>query len=194
MNGDMKSIVNFFFETGFLQRLQRSGNDFLGSGNQTVGSHIFRTVVIGYALAKLSGADILKTVLMCLFHDIEESRTGDLNYLQQRYVKSYDEKALNGVVEDLPFGKDIKNILMEFESQETFEATLAKDADTIELILYLKEEYDKGNQEAKNWIYYAKKRLINEISVHLVKEIENTSHNEWWKSVTDKWDKGNKSW
>ncbi len=194
MNSNYKNIVNFFFETGFLQRLKRSGNDFLGSGNQTVGSHIFRTTIIGYMLAELSGADLLKTILMSLFHDIEESRTGDLNYLQQRYVNSDDKKALSDIIEKLPVKENIQKLLSEYELQNSLESKLAKDADTIELILYLKEEFDKGNKEAKDWIFYAKKRLITNISKEIVKQIDKTYYNDWWKNITNEWDKGSKDW
>ena len=36
-------------------------------------------------------------VLLCLFHDIPEARTGDLNYVNKKYVKVAERKA----VEDL---------------------------------------------------------------------------------------------
>ena len=190
----MRNIINFFFETGFLQNLQRSGNDFLGSGNQTVASHIFRVVIIGYSMSEILGADTKEVMKMCLFHDIEESRTGDLNYLQQRYVKSDDKKALEDCVKNLPFKQDILNTIDIFEKQLTLESKIVRDADSLELILYLKEQLDKGNIEASNWIFYAKKRLITDLAKDMVEEIEKTPYNEWWKKLTDEWDKGTKSW
>lgn len=191
---EMRNIVNFFFETGMLQRLKRSGNDFLGSGDQTVGSHIFRTTIIGYVLSEMAGLDTGKVMMMCMLHDIEESRTGDLNYLQQRYVKSDDKKALNDVLKGLPMKNKILGTIEEFEALETPEASISKDADTLELILYLKEEQDKGNPQAVDWIYYAKKRLLNDIAIELAAEIEIVPYNEWWMSLTDEWEKGSKSW
>lgn len=193
-HSDLKGTVNFFFETGLLQRLKRSGIDFLGSGDQTVASHVFRTTVIGYVLAEMLEVDTAKVVMMCLFHDIEESRTGDLNYLQQRYVASDDERALQHAVEKLPMKSGILSLIGEFEELDSQEATVAKDADTLELILFLKEELDKGNPQAADWIFYAKKRLKTDLGISLADEIECTHYTEWWKSLTDEWDKGTKRW
>ena len=191
---DLKGTVNFFFETGLLQRLKRSGIDFLGSGDQSVGSHVFRTAVIGYVLGELMEVDTAKVVMMCLFHDVEESRTGDLNYLQQRYVTSQDETALAHSVNDLPVKNGILSLVSEFEQLDSPESLAAKDADTLELLLFLKEELDKGNPQAAEWMVHARKRLKTALAESLAAEIEQTHYTEWWKNLTDEWDKGTKRW
>jgi putative hydrolase of HD superfamily len=94
----MKNIANFLFEAGMLKRTPRTGFQFLGSGAESVAEHIFRTSMIGYTLAQLDEeADAGRVVLLCLFHDIPEARTGDLNYVNKKYVKVDERKA----VEDL---------------------------------------------------------------------------------------------
>jgi putative hydrolase of HD superfamily len=191
---EIVSVVNFIFEAGILQNTVRSGNTFLGSGNQTVAAHVFRTTLIGYLLSKIQDADTSKVVLMCLFHDIEESRTGDLNYLQQRYVKSDDKRALSDIIDKLPVKEDISNIIAEYESLKTIEAKIAKDADTLELIFYLKEELDKGNPQAENWIKHAQQRLFTKAAKSLLVAIKNAKYYDWWYNLTDEWDKGNKKW
>lgn len=191
----IQGVVNFIFEASILQNMQRSGNVFLGSGNQTVGSHIFRTILIGYLLSKMtSGVNVEKVMLMCLFHDIEESRTGDLNYLQQRYVASDDKMALKNAVDNLPAKDDILETVKEYEELKTIEAKLAKDADTLELLFYLKEELDKGNLQAENWIEHAQKRLITENAKKLLPVLKNTKYYDWWYNLANDWDKGNKKW
>ncbi|WP_246798615.1 HD domain-containing protein [Deferribacter autotrophicus] len=190
----MDRIVDFFFETGILQQIQRSGIPFLGSGNQTIASHVFRTTVIGYILAKMKNINPYKVVLMCLFHDIEESRTGDLNYLQQKYVKSDDIKALNDVIKDLPGNDEIASLIKEFEEGKTLEAQLAKDADTIELLLFLKENLDNGNNQAANWIKHIRKRLITDIAKELAEEILVKNYFDWWYNIDTDWSKGSKRW
>lgn len=192
---DIRGIVNFIFEASILQNMQRSGNVFLGSGKQTVGAHIFRTILIGYLLAKMTdGANAEKVMLMCLFHDIEETRTGDLNYLQQRYVTSDDKRALKNAVDNLPSKDDILKTVEEYEGLKSLEAKLAKDADTLELLFYLKEELDKGNLQAENWITHAQKRLITETAKKLLPTLKNTKYYDWWYNLTNDWDKGNKKW
>jgi putative hydrolases of HD superfamily len=45
---------------------------------ESVAEHSFRTAVIGYLLASIEGADPARTALLCLFHDSQESRIGDV--------------------------------------------------------------------------------------------------------------------
>lgn len=195
MNEDyLGSVVDFLFEAGILQNTPRSGNVFLGSGTQTVGSHVFRTVLIGFVLAKLAGADSGEVMKMCLFHDIEETRTGDINYLQQRYVVSDDSRALNDIVSNLPFKNEIIKTVSDYEKLESLEAKIAKDADTLELIFYLKEQLDKGNSQAQNWIDHAKKRLLTDVAKKLIPSMQNSNYYDWWYNLTDEWHKGNKKW
>jgi len=71
---------------------------------------------------------------------------------------------------------------------------VAKDADTIELILYLKEQLDKGNAQAQNWIDAAKRRLITNLAKDLVAAIENCKYYEWWYNLKNDWENGSKQW
>lgn len=187
-------IVNFFFEAGFLQNLQRTGIPYLGSGQQSVAEHSFRTTVIGYTLASMLGADVNKVLKMCLFHDLEEARTGDLNYLQQRYVESDDEKALKHALRGLPMESELLDVIGEFAAQETLEAKVAKDADALELIMFLKEQQDKGNEQAANWIKAAVRRLKTEKAVQLAETIMETRYYEWWYGDGNGWENGTKHW
>jgi len=191
---DLEKVVHFFFEAGILQKMQRTGNIFLGTGNQTVASHSFRVAIIAYVLSRILKADSYKVVITALFHDIEESRTGDLNYLQQMYVKSEDEKALMDVIKGLPVEGEIKDFIKEYEGLNTLESQIVKDADTLELILFLKEELDKGNAQAKNWIDAAKRRLITDIARDLCSYIENGHYYDWWYGIRNDWENGSKKW
>ena len=91
----MKNLANFLFEVGMLKRTPRSGHQFLGSGSESVAEHICRVIFIGYALAKLDGgADETKLLKMCFLHDLHEARTGDMNYMNKKYVSVDEDKAL----------------------------------------------------------------------------------------------------
>ena len=90
---ELKAIADFLFEVGMLKRTPRSGFQFLGTGKETVAEHSLRCAVIGYTLSRMSDkSDTSRVVLMCLFHDLVEARTGDLNYVNKRYVIA-DEKS-----------------------------------------------------------------------------------------------------
>ena len=72
--------------------------------------HSLRVAVIGYVLANMSGKFAPeKIVLMCLFHDLVEARTGDLNYVNKRYVKADEDAAVSDMTAQLPFGNEIRD-------------------------------------------------------------------------------------
>jgi len=184
----MKNIANFLFEAGMLKRTPRSGFQFLGTGAESVAEHIFRTSYIGYALGKLSkGVDIDRMIKMCLFHDLPEARTGDLNYVNKKYVAVDEQKAVNDISINLPFGDEIRELIAEFMDMKTEEARLAHDADQIEMILALKEYKDLGNKYADEWIEFSIKRLKTEVARELAKTILETDSSLWWFSDKGDW-------
>jgi len=177
----MKNIVNFLFEIGILKKTPRSGYQFLGTGNESVAEHSFRVAVIAYLLAKNEPkADIQKVVLMTLFHDFHEARTGDHNYVNKRYVTVNENKAVNDLARKLPFGQDIVSLIDEFNSRETLEAKLSQDADQLDFILELKRQQDLGNKSAAEWLKYSAKRLITDFAKKLADEIVTTDSSDWW--------------
>lgn len=177
----MKNIVNFLFEIGILKKTPRSGFQFLGTGNESVAEHSFRAAVIAYLLAKNEPkADMQKVVLMSLFHDFPEARTGDHNYVNKRYVTVNEDKAVNDLARKLPFGKDIVSLIDEFNSRETLEAQLSQDADQLDFILELKRQQDLGNISAAEWLKYSAKRLITDFAKSLADEIVTTDSSDWW--------------
>ncbi len=185
----MKRIANFLFEAGMLKRTPRTGFQFLGSGAESVAEHIFRTVYIGYVLGSLSPEPIDRDRLikMCLFHDLPEARTGDLNYVNKKYVKADEEKAVNDLADTLPFGEEIRNLIFEFLQGRSPEARLAYDADQLELILALKEHKDLGNTYADEWLEFALKRLKTDLARDLAKTILETDSSLWWFSDKSEW-------
>lgn len=177
----MNAIVNFLFEAGMLKKTPRTGYQFLGSGSESVAAHSFRMALIGYTLAYQDpGADPFKTVLICLFHDLHEARTGDHNYVNKRYVSVDESKAVQDLARNLPFGKDIIALTQEFNDGQSRESRLARDADQLDLIIELKEQLDLGNKYAREWLDYALQRLSTEIAKNLANEIMQTDSTDWW--------------
>ena len=185
----MKNIANFLFEAGMLKRTPRTGFQFLGSGAESVAEHSFRTSLIGYTLAQLDEkADAGRVVLLCLFHDIPEARTGDLNYVNKKYVKVDERKAVEDLARTLPFGDDYRSLQYEFMARETREAKIARDADQLEMILALKEYKDLGNRYADEWYPTTLKRLQTETAKTLAEVIWMTDSTRWWfDDDTDWW-------
>jgi putative hydrolase of HD superfamily len=190
----MDKIADFLFEVGMLSKTPRSGYQFLGSGKESVAEHVLRTVFVGYALCKLDDSlDELRVLKMCVLHDLPEARTGDMNYVNKKYVDVDEEKAVQELTEELFFGKEIKAAIEEFNRKETKEALIALDADQIALILQLKEYGDLGNRYAEEWINFALKRLNTETGKKLAERIIKTDSSNWWfKEKSDWWVNGNK--
>jgi len=188
----MKRAVKFLFEVGMLKKTPRTGYQFLGSGGESVAEHSFRTAVIGYVLASREPeADRDRVVLMCLFHDFPEARTGDHNYMNKRYVKVDEDEALGHMVDKLPFGHEILDLARDFNGCHTLEARLAKDADQLDLILELKAQLDLGNPNAVDWLSFAVKRLVTAGAKEMAEEILSAHSDDWWfDKKTDWWVNG----
>lgn len=185
---DFRKIVNFFFELGMLKKTPRSGFQFLGSGQESVADHSFRVALIGFTLARLAGnVDPFKVVCLALFHDVPEARTGDMNYVNKRYVTVDEGGAVDDLAEALPFGGELKALLAEYRERETEESKLAHDADQLDLILELKGQNDLGNAYATKWIHFAMQRLTTPIGKTVAEEVTRTDSTDWWFKGHDDW-------
>jgi putative hydrolase of HD superfamily len=158
----------------------RTGYQFLGSGKENVAEHSFRAAVIGWALARMTGADAPRTALICLFHDLHEARTGDFNYVNRIYNTTLPRKALEDATFGTGLADDVLSFWDELENNASPEAKLAHDADTLELILNLKRELDLGNKSAAEWLRHALRRLHTPAGRELAPVIAETDHNAWW--------------
>lgn len=184
-----KGAIDFLFEVGILSKTPRSGFHFLGSGQQSVSEHTTRTIYVGFVLATLEkNVDSAKVMQMCLFHDLAESRTSDLNYVHQKYTVSDEQKAIKDLTDTLSFGDEILRVLTEYKQRKSKEAILAKDADNIEWLLSLKEQVDIGNKRAATWLPSTVKRLKTSVAKDLAKIILKTNSDDWWFSQKqDSW-------
>jgi len=179
-------IVDFLNECGMLRKTPRTGYQFLGSGSEDVAQHSFRTAVIGHVLALMAGADVARTTYMCLFHDLHEARTGDFNYVNRIYNKSTRTQALEHATMGTGLEEDVLGYWKELEETETLEAKLAQDADQIDFILNLKEEWDQGNRYAGDWLEMAVQRVRTEWGRELAETVARTDHKDWWFLGPDK--------
>jgi len=183
---ELFAVADMLFEVGVLAKTPRSGFFFLGSGKQSVAEHLHRVSCIGFALGHLAGdVDVGRVVQMCVFHDISESRISDLNYVHQKYTERFEEKAHKDITDPLPFGDALQSLVDEYEDRESKESLLAKDADNLELIISLKEQYDIGNERAKTWFNAVVSRLKTEEAIMLVDKILKTDSDHWWFAEKD---------
>jgi len=185
-NPDLERIAHFLHEVGMLKRTPRTGYQFLGSGSENVAEHSYRTAVIGYILAKMAGADRSRTVFMCLFHDLHETRVGDMNYVNRIYNRTDDRRALSDALEGTGLEGDILDLFDDLEDAQSREAALARDADQLDLILNLREQQDLGNKYAVKWLEYSIQRLRTPEGRILGRQILETDHADWWFNGPEK--------
>ncbi len=177
----MKHLSNLLFEAKILKFIPRSGFPFLGAGRETVAEHSFSVTFIGYVMSRLvPGVDALRLISMCLVHDLPEARTGDLNYVNKKYVTADEHQAIRDAMRHVPFGDELISMVTEFKQQETLEARLAHDADQLAFILDLKSISDTGHTTPQKWIPVVRKRLKTDIGRELAEAVLNTNWDAWW--------------
>jgi len=177
----MRRITKFLFEANMLKSLHRSGYAFLGSGGETVAEHSFMTAMICFAISRIEpGLDSEKLITMAMLHDLPEARTGDLNYVQKKYVTALEAKAASDMAEGLPFGRELILILEEFNAGKTRESLLARDADQISFIIELKKGHDTGAKSPAKWLPLVMERLKTDTGRELAQSIINANWDDWW--------------
>jgi putative hydrolase of HD superfamily len=158
--------------------------------SDSIASHSYRVAMISWFLAKEEGADPYKTVMMALIHDVGEARSNDHNWVHKRYIKVFEEEIDQEQFGSLPY-HDLKDFIDEYQKRESKEAILAKEADTLDQILLLREYEWGGNKEASIWLYGNSKKNIKRqldklktrTGLLLGEAMYSTNPSDWWSSL-----------
>ena len=185
---NIQKLASFFYEIGTLRKIARAHRQTLMTDDlsDNIASHSYRVTMIGYFLAKLEKAKADEVVLMCLFHDTSEARSGDMNWVHKRYVKVYENEITKEQLKDLPAEKELTKATDSYEKRESIESKLAKDADLLDQILLLREYELAGNKEAASWLSSKneqQKRLWSKSGKILAEEIMKQEPHEWWEHL-----------
>lgn len=183
----IKNLTNFSFELGTLRKVARAHRQTLLTNDLTdnIASHSFRVSLIGYFLAKQEKANPEKVIKMCLIHDLEESRSGDQNWVNKRYVKVFEEEIREGQLSSLPFSSELLSLSKEYQERKTPEAKIAKDADLLDQILLLCEYRWQGNREAEDWLVGGEqeKMMFSKTAKKIAKTAINSTPHDWWNDL-----------
>jgi putative hydrolase of HD superfamily len=181
----MEKLANLFFEFGRLKRIERSGWNMarVHERVESVAEHTCRTALIAYFLATLEGADPKKVALMALFHDVCETRVGDLDPLARDVLgatlPAAEAATQSQFNDDLPGGREIRGLLHELNLRESLEARIAKDADIIECALQAREYESTAFLESLR----AHEQVHCGSSLQLLEAIRSVSPDQWWQDL-----------
>ncbi len=184
----MKDIAIFLYEMGQLKRVRRSGWWIAGIDHpESVAEHEFRVAIIGYVLAYLEGANPMKTVMMCLFHDTHEARLNDPHRVARNYLSGTEaeRRALREQISRLPqeISDELLPLISEFEERKSVEARLARDADLLECLIQAREYQAQGYEDTLEWIESCRVALATDSAKAIAEECLRVKPSEWWQGL-----------
>ena len=183
-NLDYNKITDFLFEIGTLRNMKRMYSQVVPQTNDTISSHSFETTIIGLILAKMENLDENKVLKMCLFHDIEETRTGDANFIHSHYIEKNKNKANNDQLYNIPIKKDITKILDEYRKGQSPESIVSKDADLISQLVSQCNSLQNSKDLAR-WNRHTSKNLKTKSARELAEKITKRNSFEWLYDFPD---------
>lgn len=153
---DAVAIASFAFEMGVLKRLRRSGWWHVGVRDpESVAEHSLRVAQLASIIATLEGADPTRAAYLGMWHDSQETRTGDIAWSGKPYVHvESPEKVTADQTIALPdvVADSVRAAVAEYEARETPEAICARDADKLECLIQALEYRDAGYRSVGGWI------------------------------------------
>lgn len=178
--------VRYLFEVGTLKLSKRTGWWQAGVPEpESIAEHSFRTAIIGYVLAVLERADPDLTAVMCLFHDVAETRIGDIPNVARAYVSHQPEVQIAAdQVAGMPaaLAESILGVVARFEARDSPEALLAKDADRLECIMQAREYEHQGFRNTGPWMQSNLAKLHSPSAHRLAEQAMAIPPDEWWKT------------
>ena len=183
--------IEFLYEVGSLRYLERGWRQHFGMSMGNILEHTMRVMLLALVIARREGVkDEEKIMKMALVHDLAETRTTDLSYVQKVYVKADEEASAR----DLFAGTGLESLrtdyLHEYEERKSPEAKIVKDADNLEVELELKELAQRGSTLPKKWATMRKmvrdEKLYTATAKKMWDEIVDSDPDSW-HIKTNKW-------
>ncbi|MGP3691682.1 HD domain-containing protein [Streptomyces sp. IBSNAI002] len=187
MADDLSAVARFLYEAGTLKHTRRTGWWMAGVNDpESIAEHSWRTSIIASVIAKLEGADPARAAFLAVWHDTQETRTGDVNHLGKKYATSADPEAVTadqtaGMPELL--AATIQDLVAEYEAKDSPEAVCARDADKLECMLQGIEYKAQGYQAAQRWIDNSRARLTTETGRRLADELLGQGPLDWLRAA-----------
>lgn len=183
MPDDAGELATFGYELGILKRMRRTGWWHAGVRDpESVAEHSMRAAQLAALIAVEEGADPVRASFLALWHDTQETRTGDLPHTARDYLAKPDPRQITAdQTARLPErSRDlIRSAVDEYELRETPEALCAADADKLEMLLQALEYRDVGVNRVDGWIESARKGLLTDTARRVAEAATTTSPLAW---------------
>ncbi len=184
-----KQLANLIYEAANVKRMLRTGWQRLGDNVEGVGEHSFMTAVIAYLLAKEINeqkksertVSMEKILIMSIFHDFHEGRTGEMDKVAKLYMTRHEDKANIDIFEGVD--DELLTLLNEYEAKQTLEALVVYEANVIAFGVECKILMERGNTHAKEWMDANSLRVRLPESVELMDLLAKTDSQDWWKDI-----------
>ncbi|MEC3982470.1 HD domain-containing protein [Amycolatopsis sp. H20-H5] len=166
MSDEAAALAAFGYELGLLKRIRRTGWWHAGVRDpESVAEHTMRSAQLAALIATEEGANPERAAFLALWHDTQETRTGDLPHTATKYLNKPEPREITAdQTAELPEGsrEAVRAAVDEYESKESPESLCARDADKLEMLLQAVEYRDIGVQRVDGWIESARKGLRTE--------------------------------
>lgn len=187
----IEAMVNLVYEAAVVKRLKRTGWQIMGDNEEGVGEHTFMTCVIAYLLAKQINTNPerqekpnMETVmLMSVFHDFHEARTGELDKIAKLYTMRDEGKANQHIFSGVD--DELLATLEAYEEKQSIEARVVYEANVIAFSVEVKLLLEKGNVHAADWLKSNDSRLRLPESIALAEKLAASDSHVWWKDLRE---------
>jgi putative hydrolase of HD superfamily len=184
---DLAAVAHFLYEAGTLKAARRTGWWMAGVRDpESVAEHSWRTSLLASVIARLEAADPARAALLAVWHDSQETRTGDVNHLGRKYAPAGDPEAVTvDQTEGMPevLASTIRDVVAEYEAKKSPEAICARDADKLECLLQGIEYKAQGYEGAQRWIDNSRARLVTESAQRLADELLAQAPLDWLRAA-----------
>ena len=182
--------LELLYEIGSLRNVPRGWRQHLGMDCASVLEHTVRVVWLALLIARGEGVtDEAKVMKMALLHDLAESRTSDLSYVQKVYVHEDETRAVQDTLSGTSLA-DLTAVAEEFHRRDSREAKIVKDADNLDIDLELRELEERGSKLPAKWQGFRKmireEKLYTQAAKRLWDQLQTVDASSWHLAA-NKW-------
>jgi putative hydrolase of HD superfamily len=183
---ELEETVRLAHEWGALKQLPRTGWTRAGIDRpESVADHTARTAMLAWVLAGLEGADQERAATLALFHDSQESRTGDLDHVGRNYLQAASNEQITADQAEAlpqPLAAALRRLVGEYEGRASQEAECARDADKLDMLLQALEYREAGWGSMDPFISTALAGLRTRSGRRLGEAAQRVSPAAWWQA------------